>query len=816
MIFGITAFSRPPVEPGISNRWRLYMTAKPTAGSYMSACEVEMRNTPGGPNLASGGTATASTFQTTGGGVPSGGWTPAMAFDGVKTSASAWTASSATAPQWLEYAFTSPVTIEEVTLYTKHNDPGGTPSSFDVQYYDGTTWVTYWSEVWENPALPHLAGITKAYKFARNKDRRKWRIDFTAKASTSAWFSIYELEVRETIGGPNLALNAYPSSNRRPETAYQLFDADYATQWQSGSTATPLTVGLYFDKDVESIDEIVINGGLATGDSPTAGNVQYYDEVLGSWVTSWSFETGAWSSNETKTIQRPQADGVVMTEGFDYYYDGLSTPNGAQAVWVKSYLDQQLVGGRFGGRCFHSARAGGTENVYRDLPVGITTGLITAGFAWACSVAQNSPILFINQSATVYQFTLYLNNDGSLSVRTGNSGTVVATSAAGVVPTNSSWVYITVSAKIADSGAVIVNVDGKEVINAFGVDTMGGTANTVARIWIPEPTSGWMRFDDMYIRKDRSILGPCRVLYRRPISPVAGGDFNLTATAPAMFPNLIDDVSADTATYITAAAVGHKQLFNMERVDNWAKSDKIFGTTAVMFGKTDAGTALVSPLLQTDEGTLTGEAVQLSSSWAFRTRPMPFDPNTSNNWVGSAWSAAKAGIQIDQLTSATQVSVSILGYELLLPAAAAPNHSTGHRYWSLKPLTTNGGLRPGAHTAILRGDDGEVPPAQITSVGGLWSASSSTDNLVDGLISNVWISGETISSGIPRLIYDFGGPVAARSLLLGGQRNLLSESLRTFDMAYSEDGITWTTCLSVGESTPQTGWNATELRSFSW
>lgn len=311
MLAGIISsmlFTPAPSTPGLSNRWRLYMTAKPTAGSYMSACEVEMRATPGGPNLASGGIATASTFQATGGGVPSGGWTPAMAFDGVKTSASAWTASSATAPQWLEYAFTSPVTIEEVTLYTKHNDPGGTPSSFDVQYYNGTTWVTHWSEVWANPALPHLAGTTKAFKFARNKGRRKWRIDFTAKGSAGAWFSIYEVEVRETLGGPNLAPIAYPSSNRRPETAYQLFDSDYATQWQSGSTATPLTVGLYFDKDVESIAEITIKGGLATGDSPTAGNVQYYDEVSGNWVTSWSFEAGGWTSAETKILKSPEVE----------------------------------------------------------------------------------------------------------------------------------------------------------------------------------------------------------------------------------------------------------------------------------------------------------------------------------------------------------------------------------------------------------------------------------------------------------------------------------------------------------------------------
>lgn len=307
MIPGIVAQAAPgaATDHGLSNRWRIYVTGKPRSDSYVSACEVEMFSTPGGPNRATGGTASASTTQTSGAYVPSGGWTPALAFDGVKTNVSAWTAYNSSTPQWLEYLFPSAVTVEEIIIYTKHNDPGGTPSTFVVQYWDGAAWVNYWTETWSNSAFPNASGSTVGLKFSRTKGRRKWRINFTAKGSSSSWFSIYEIEFRETSGGASINHGAFPSSNYNTGSAYQLFDGDYATLWQSGSTATPLNVGLYFNKDVPEIGEIVIKGGSTANDSPTAGNVQYYDEVTSSWVTSWSFSGLTWTSNETKTITKP-------------------------------------------------------------------------------------------------------------------------------------------------------------------------------------------------------------------------------------------------------------------------------------------------------------------------------------------------------------------------------------------------------------------------------------------------------------------------------------------------------------------------------
>ena len=320
MIPGIGAAAFSTQQGGLSNRWRLNMTAKPVGGSYFSACEVEMRTVPGGMNRAIGGTAAASSFQATGGGVPAGGWSPAMAFDGIKTSASAWTAVDASTPQWLEYEFPDPVTINEIVLSTKHNDPGGTPSTFDVQYWNGTTWVTHWTETWLSPAQPNASGSSKDLVFTKSKGLRKWRVNITANGG--GWVSLYEVEFRAAIAGTSLNPNCFPATNYTATTGYLLFDGDYVVQWQSGSASKPVIVGAYFNKDVPAIGEIIIKGGATAADSPTAGDVQYYDEALGVWVTAWSFAGLTWAAGETKSVTpRPlidaQWDNVVLLCGFE-------------------------------------------------------------------------------------------------------------------------------------------------------------------------------------------------------------------------------------------------------------------------------------------------------------------------------------------------------------------------------------------------------------------------------------------------------------------------------------------------------------------
>lgn len=128
--------------------WRIFITGNNGGGSDQSTiiCELEMSNTPGGPNLCSGGSGIASTNYN------SWGWTLAGAFDGNKTSfPNGWAATPHAAPggvpAYLGYVFPAPVSINEVRI-TSRNDSlqAYSPKDFIIQSSEnGVDWLDHWA-----------------------------------------------------------------------------------------------------------------------------------------------------------------------------------------------------------------------------------------------------------------------------------------------------------------------------------------------------------------------------------------------------------------------------------------------------------------------------------------------------------------------------------------------------------------------------------------------------------------------------------------------------------------------------------------------
>lgn len=504
---------------------------------------------------------------------------------------------------------------------------------------------------------------------------------------------------------------------------------------------------------------------------------------------------------------------IVFKEGFEYYWGAQATPNGAQAQWVKGFLDQQLEPGRFGGWCLRHTRAGGTEDIYCDLPDGnITTGEITIGFAWRVTNAVNRNLMVLMQAGgTTAQFSIYQNSDGSISIRNGNGGTVLGTSAAGLIALDT-WYYLEVSVDIDNSGSAVVYLDNVEILNVSGVDTMGAANVNTGRIMLPEPTSsGTMYYDDLYVRDDLVREGPSRIVYRRAIAAVPGGDFNLTATAPYIETLLVGDPAADTASYITAGSVADEQFFTFENFNKFDGAG-VRSVTLLCFARTDAGTATLDPVVKSNGDETVGAGWSLDTTFRFRRRTFRLDPDTGAAWSRSALAASQGGVRITGLAGgATQVRVSLVGYQCLIPLDSY-NVSGGRRYWRISPLTNNGGTRPGADIIQFLSADGEwLRPKSFTGVGGLWNVNNNYWHAADGRKDSAWISGSAPLS--TQYIIDFGAPVIPKTLLLGPQPFQLSESIRTFSVDYSDDGVSWTTLYT--ESVPQTGWTATEVRSFA-
>jgi hypothetical protein len=110
--------------------WRALMGAH--ASGNWSAAEQQYRATPGGADQASGATITASSALT--------GYAATMAHDG--NASTFWVSSGGAAGQYIQYHFSSAVTLAEV-LWTARNDGyyAEAPTAGTMQYSDdGTTW----------------------------------------------------------------------------------------------------------------------------------------------------------------------------------------------------------------------------------------------------------------------------------------------------------------------------------------------------------------------------------------------------------------------------------------------------------------------------------------------------------------------------------------------------------------------------------------------------------------------------------------------------------------------------------------------------
>lgn len=127
--------------------WRILIWTSPyNPNQYTSIAECLMMETIGGSNVATGGTAAASSYY-----MSSATYQPSNAFDG--NAATYWHSGTGTvtpsAPEWLSYDLGSGVTkdIRAISLQARNDFNYQIPSTGAVQYSDdNTNWTTYW--VW--------------------------------------------------------------------------------------------------------------------------------------------------------------------------------------------------------------------------------------------------------------------------------------------------------------------------------------------------------------------------------------------------------------------------------------------------------------------------------------------------------------------------------------------------------------------------------------------------------------------------------------------------------------------------------------------
>lgn len=126
-----------PTSPhGARTRWRINILsdAGPNFGNYPGFADVEFRNATGVFTRNTGWTAAVSSTIF---------GTATNAFDG--DASNHWIAGGSS-PQWAEFN-NNGVAIEchSIKMTASNSNPDEAPGSFQVQYHDGTNWVTAWS-----------------------------------------------------------------------------------------------------------------------------------------------------------------------------------------------------------------------------------------------------------------------------------------------------------------------------------------------------------------------------------------------------------------------------------------------------------------------------------------------------------------------------------------------------------------------------------------------------------------------------------------------------------------------------------------------
>lgn len=309
MITGIVAGYPHIVAPPstVATHWRV-IWAENFGDVFATCAELSFRGVTGGPNLAVGGVAIASSAF-------SSGEDASKAFDG--NSATSWSSNGAITAhgQWLGYIFPTAVSIVEIAVTMSSTSTGGfrpaqMPRRLVLQYSvdGGGAWET--AGTWdENPAW--VLGETKVFSLPTTV-HRYWRILWDANFGGEAYISCGELSFRSVSGGANLGDGSYALSSTNYSTTYsasEAFDSNLNTAWSSDGTSI---VGQWLGHGFTSLVDVVevgitmkatSSGGFRVAQMPKDFRIQRSDDLGMTWTTMATYtNTPAWTFGETKVF----------------------------------------------------------------------------------------------------------------------------------------------------------------------------------------------------------------------------------------------------------------------------------------------------------------------------------------------------------------------------------------------------------------------------------------------------------------------------------------------------------------------------------
>ncbi|MET0786106.1 MAG: hypothetical protein ABWX90_04135 [Candidatus Saccharimonadales bacterium] len=226
-----------------------------------------------------------------------------------------------------------------------------------------------------------------------------------------------------------------------------------------------------------------------------------------------------------------------------------------------------------------------------------TTGPIIAGCAFK-STAAASAIMGFTGPSNVSHVLLTRGAGGELIAYRTASGSVIGSSAAGVLPAGA-WSYIEAKVTIHDStGSLIVRVNGIEVLNLINVDTKDTQTVTDSLRFGSSTFSTTVigaSWDDVYIADNtgsfnNDFLGELTVEHLRPAADDTvqwvGSDGNSTDNYA-----LVDEAGVYVPSdYVESSTVGQRDLYTVTPSTRSVSAPVLAVMPVAVALKTEAGT----------------------------------------------------------------------------------------------------------------------------------------------------------------------------------------------------------------------------------
>jgi hypothetical protein len=278
---------------------------------------------------------------------------------------------------------------------------------------------------------------------------------------------------------------------------------------------------------------------------------------------------------------------------------------------------------------------------------------MTCGFAFILSsfAGNNNVAFFFNQSGGGFvSGDLFVNPDGSLTVKLSNGGVTLGTTVGGLIVPNA-FSYIEFQGTFTNPGSCLVRVNGQVVFTRSGIDMTGGTgAAGIDGFFLPGSNQLNFFYDDLYLldssnsgipnTPNDSFLGAVQIFAILPDLDETPLDW--TPLASTNVSQVNQEPPPGDSAYVFSNTPGAIDQYHYTPTGP-PGAYQIFGLQHSLSARLDAAG---SHSICSQVGTNSGFSQAVQGAYDFVVTPWDGNPETGNAWLVGDFSSTFLGPQI--------------------------------------------------------------------------------------------------------------------------------------------------------------------------